>query len=218
MLVSKLILFDYHTNTSEKNVSLNYYVLKSEELIKTTHDTPKNTLSNYEKIAAHIIKFPGLRFHELKKEVDIANGTLQHHISSLAKSGNISIQYDNATPRYFSNKIEGDSQIIIKRLSQNTTSKIIKLLLKKKCQTFSQLVKYTKKSPGTVSLYKNKMLADKIIVGTTDDCKSCKNRSNMKIKYRLVDPEKVRTLVLEYGKSSLRKSADNLADVFLSLK
>ena len=42
--------------------------------------------------------------------------------------------------------------------------------------------------------------------------------SNMKIKYRLADPEKVRTLVLEYGKSSLSKSADNLADVFLSLK
>ena len=104
MLVSKLILFDYHTNTSEKNVSLNYYVLKSEELIETTRVAPKNMLSNYEKIAAYIIKFPGLRFHELKKEVDIANGTLQHHISSLAKSGNISIQYDNATPRYFSNK------------------------------------------------------------------------------------------------------------------
>ena len=217
MLVSKLILFDYHTNTSEKNVSLNYYVLKSEELIETTHVTPENMISNNEKIAAHIIKFPGLRFHELKKEVDIANGTLQHHISSLAKSGNISIQYDNATPRYFSNKIKPDSQVIIKRLSQNTPSKIIKLLLKKKCQTFSQLVKYTKKSPGTVSLYKNKMLADKIIVGSTDACK-CHKKYDMKIKYRLSDPEKVRTLVLEYGKSPLMKSADNLADVFLSLR
>ena len=217
MLVSKLILFDYHTNTSEKNVSLNYYVLKSEELIETTHVTPKNTLSNYENIVSHIIKFPGLRFHELKKEVDIANGTLQHHISSLAKSGIISIQYDNATPRYFSNEIKSGSQIIIKRLSQNTPSKIIKLLLKKECQTFAQLVKYTKKSPGTVSLYKNKLVADKIIVGSTDNCK-CNKKHGMKIKYRLSDPKKVRALVLEYGKSSLSKSADNLADVFLSLK
>ena len=217
MLVSKLILFDYHTSTSEKNVSLNYYVLKSEELIETTYVTPENMISNNEKIAAHIIKIPGLRFHQLKKEVDIANGTLQHHISSLAKSGIISIQYDNATPRYFSNEIKSGSQIIIKRLSQNTPSKIIKLLLKKKCQTFSQLVKYTKKSPGTVSLYKNKMLADKIIVGSTDACK-CHKKYDMKIKYRLSDPEKVRTLVLEYGKSPLMKSADNLADVFLSLR
>ena len=217
MLVSKLILFDYHTSTSEKNVSLNYYVLKSEELIETTHVTPENMISNNEKIAAHIIKFPGLRFHELKKEVDIANGTLQHHISSLAKSGIISIQYDNATPRYFSNEIKSGSQIIIKRLSQNTPSKIIKLLLKKKCQTFTQLVKYSKKSPCTVSLYNNNMLADKIIVGSTDACK-CHKKYDMKIKYRLVDPTKVKTLVLEYGQSSLKKSADNLADVFLSLR
>ena len=69
----------------------------------------------------HIFEFPGLRFHELKKEVGIANGTLQHHISSLVKSGIISVtEYDNSTPRYFSNEIKPDSQIIIKRLSQIT--------------------------------------------------------------------------------------------------
>ena len=108
-------------------------------------------------------------------------------------------------------------QIIIKRLSQNTTSNIIKLLLKKECQTFAQLVKYSKKSPGTVSLYKNKLVADGIIVGSTDNCK-CNKKQGMKIKYRLSDPERVRALVLEYGKTPLQKSADNLADVFLSLR
>ena len=185
---------------------------------KEEHVCEKKSQSNYENILFHIDKFPGLRFYQLKKEIGIANGTLQHHLSSLVKSGSVFVQYDNSTPRYFSKKIEADSQVIIKRLSQNTTSKIIRLLLKKECQTFSQLVKYSKKSPGTVSLYKNKMVADRIIIGTTDDCKSCKNRGIMKIKYRLVEPEKVRALVLEYGKSSLSKSADNLADVFLSLR
>jgi len=178
----------------------------------------KKSQSNYENILFHIDKFPGLRFYQLKKEIGIANGTLQHHLSSLMKLGSISIEYDNSTPRYFSKKIESSSQVIIKRLSRNTSSQILRLLLKKECQTFAQLVKYTKKSPGTVSLYKNKMVADKIIVGTTDGCKSCKNRGNLKIKYRLVDPKKVRTLVLEYGKTSLTKSADNLADIFLSLR
>ena len=177
----------------------------------------KKSQSNYENILSHIDKFPGLRFYQLKKEIGIANGTLQHHLSSLMKSGIISIEYDNSTPRYFSNKIESNSQVIIKRLSQNTSSQIIRLLLKKECQTFAQLVKYTKKSPGTVSLYKNKLVADKIIMGSTDNCK-CNKKHGMKIKYRLSDPKKVRALVLEYGKSSLSKSADNLADVFLSLK
>ena len=177
----------------------------------------KNQTSNYEIIISHIAKFPGLRFYQLRQETGFANGTLQHHINSLIKSKKIDAHYDNAVPRYFLHNVDQSHKIIIQRLSQNTTSKIIKLLLKKECQTFAQLVKYTKKSPGTVSLYKNKMVEDKIIVGTTDDCKYCKN-SRMKIKYRLVNPEKVRTLVMEYGKSSLSKSSDNLADVFLSLK
>ena len=217
MLVSKLILFDYHTNLSEKNVSLNSYIFESRGLPETVSLKPKDIQSNYEIIVSHITKFPGLRFYQLKNEIDIANGTLQHHLSSLAKSGSISIQYDNSTPRYFSKKIEADSQVIIKRLSQNTTSKIIRLLLKKECQTFAQLVKYSKKSPGTVSLYKNKLVEDRIITGSTDNCK-CNKKHGMKIKYRLSDPKKVRALVLEYGKTSLTKSADNLADVFLSLK
>ena len=174
--------------------------------------------SNQEIIKNIIQIFPGLRFHEIKKESSLANGTIQHHLSSLEKSEIISIDYDNSTPRYFYKEINSDSRIIIKRLNQVTPSRIIKLLLKKQCQTFSQLVKYSKKSPGTVSLYKNKMVADRIIIGTTDDCKSCKNRGIMKIKYRLVEPEKVRALVLEYGKSSLSKSVDNLSDVFLSLR
>jgi len=217
VLVSKLILFDYHTNPSEKKCKFKFPFLDSRELPKTISLTPKNITSNYENIISYIDKFPGLRFYQLKKETGIANGTLQHHISTLTKSGIISIEYDNSTPRYFSNKIEPDSQVIIKRLSQNTTSQIIRLLLKKECQTFVQLVKYTKKSPGTVSLYKNKLVADKIIVGSTDNCK-CNKKHSMKTKYRLSDPKKVRTLVLEYGKSSLNQSADNLADVFLSLK
>ena len=165
----------------------------------------------------HITKFPGLRFYELKRETGFANGTLQHHINSLIKSKKIDAHYDNAVPRYFIRNIDEASKVIIQRLSQNTTSKIIKLLLKKECQNFTQLVKFSKKSPGTVSLYKNKLVADKIIIGSTDNCK-CSKKYGMKIKYRLSDPKKVRTLVLEYGKTSLTKSADNLADVFLSLK
>ena len=39
-----------------------------------------------------------------------------------------------------------------------------------------------------------------------------------KVKYRLTNPEQVRTIVEEYGKSSLKQSADNLADIFLAIK
>ena len=134
------------------------------------------------------------------------------------KSNNLKTKYIDTIPRYYTYNLEDANHIILLRLRQTTTSKIIKSLLKNECQTFAQLVKFSKKSPGTVSIYKNMLLGDSIIIGDTNSCKCTKNITVTRIKYRLVDPEKVRTLVEEYGKTSLKKSADNLADVFLSLK
>ena len=160
---------------------------------------------------------PGLRFHELKKETELANGTLQHHLSKLESTKSISAKYVEKIPRYFKSTVENEEQLVIQRLRQNTTSRIIKSLLKHECLNFSQLVKQSKKSPGTVSLYKNMLLKDRIIIGNTDECPSCPVVS-AQIKYRLVDQPMIRLLVEEYGKSSLKKSVDNLADIFLSLK
>jgi hypothetical protein len=62
------------------------------------------------------------------------------------------------------------------------------------------------------------LLDDKIIVGDTNSCKRSNGITKTMIKYRLVDPEKVRTLVEEYGKTSLQKSVDNLADSLLAIQ
>ena len=172
--------------------------------------------SNRDKIHSTVTKYPGLRFHQIKKQTKIANGTVQHHLDQLVKSDTIQANYQKQIPRYYVNDMQTQQQIILLRMRQNTTSKIIKSLLKNECQTFGQMVKFSKKSPGTVSVYKNMLLKDKIIIGDTNTCK-CNRTLSSKIKYRLTDPDKVLLLVQEYGKSSLKRSADNLADIFLSL-
>ena len=172
--------------------------------------------SNQEIIKNTVSRHPGLRFHEIKKETKLANGTLQHHLSRLEGSKDISAKYVEKIPRYYVFDMQTRPQITLLRLRQNTTSRIIKALIKHECLNFSQLVKESKKSPGTVSIYKNMLLKDKIIVGDTNTCK-CNRTLSSKVKYRLTDPDTVRLLVEEYGKSSLKRSADNLADIFMSL-
>ena len=172
--------------------------------------------SNQEIIKNVVNLHPGLRFHEIKKETKLANGTLQHHLSRLENTKEISAKYVEKIPRYYAIDMKPTTQIVLLRLRQTTTSKIIKSLLKKKCLNFSQLVKESKKSPGTVSIYKNMLLKDNIIVGNTDTCSACPEKA-AQIKYKLVNPKDVRLLVEEYGKSSLKSSADNLADIFNSL-
>ena len=178
--------------------------------------TKRRVISNKEKIIKTVSKHPGLRFHQIKTQTKIANGTVQHHLDQLVKSEYITVNYQKHIPRYYAYNIENSNQVILLRLRQNTTSKIIKAILKNECQTFGQMVKFSKKSPGTVSVYKNMLLKDKIIIGDTDSCK-CNRDLDTKIKYRLNDPTTIRLLVEEYGKSSLKRSADNLADIFLSL-
>ena len=178
--------------------------------------TKRRVVSNKEKITKTVNKYPGLRFHQIKTQTKIANGTVQHHLDQLVKSESIKINYQKQIPRYYAYDMEDKTQVILLRLRQMTPSKIIKSILKNECQTFSQMVKFSKKSPGTVSVYKNMLLKDKIIIGDTNTCK-CNSTLTSKIKYRLTDPDTVRLLVEEYGKSSLNISADNLADIFLSL-
>jgi len=178
--------------------------------------TKRRVISNKEKIMKTVNKYPGLRFYQIKTQTKIANGTVQHHLDQLVKSDTITVNYQKQIPRYYAYDMENKTQVILLRLRQNTTSKIIKAILKNECQTFSQMVKFSKKSPGTVSVYKNMLLQDKIIIGDTNTCK-CNRTLSSKVKYRLTNPVTVRLLVEEYGKTSLKRSADNLADVFLSL-
>ena len=174
-------------------------------------------ISNKDLVIDSIKKYPGLRFFELKKQTGLVNGVLQHHLQMHTKLKNIRLEYDNTTPRYYSTEIDKQTAILLKRLRQSTTSKIIKLLLKNDCCTFGQLVKSIKKSPATVSIYKNKLLADNLIVGDTTECANC-SESYSKIKYRLIDPQRANLIVQEYGKNSLRKTTDNLSDIFLALR
>ena len=177
----------------------------------------RTVLTNKEKIIKTVNKHPGLRFHEIKKHSKLANGTVEHHLNYLSKNEVFKVKYDGKVPRYYAYDMSDRQQIILLRLRQHTTSKIISSLLKHDCQSFAQIVKFSKRSAGTVSVYKNMLLKDNIIMGDTNECSSCQAKEG-KIKYRLTDPDTVKLLVEEYGKSSLKRCSDNLADVFLSLK
>ena len=107
--------------------------------------TKKRVISNKEKIVKTVNKYPGLRFHQIKTQTKIANGTVQHHLDQLVKSESITVNYQKQIPRYYAYDMEDSTQVILLRLRQNTTSKIIKSILKNECQTFSQIVKFTKK-------------------------------------------------------------------------
>ena len=91
--------------------------------------TKRRIKSNREKIYSTVTKYPGLRFHQIKTQTSIANGTVQHHLDQLVKSDVIQVNYQKQIPRYYAYDVEDNIQVILLRLRQNTTSKIIKAIL-----------------------------------------------------------------------------------------
>ena len=73
-------------------------------------------VSNREIVMESVVKHPGLRFHELKKETSLANGTLQHHLSKLLTDDDIITVHTDKNPRYFQKGLQDESAIIINRL------------------------------------------------------------------------------------------------------
>ena len=53
----------------------------------------RRTKSNREKIEIAVTKYPGLRFHQIKSQTKIANGTVQHHLDYLVKENEIIVNY-----------------------------------------------------------------------------------------------------------------------------
>ena len=114
---------------------------------------PRVILTNKEKIIKTVNEHPGLRFHEIKKQSKLANGTVEHHLNYLSKNEIFKIRYEGKVPRYYAYDLDDHVQVILLRLRQHTTAKIIKALLKHECQSFAQIVKFTKRSAGTVSAH-----------------------------------------------------------------
>ena len=71
--------------------------------------TKRRIKSNREKIEITVNKYPGLRFHQIKSQTKIANGTVQHHLDQLVKSKSIQVNYQKQIKAYI-NKRNKDSK------------------------------------------------------------------------------------------------------------
>jgi len=78
--------------------------------------TKRRVISNREKIMKTVNKYPGLRFHQIKNQTKIANGTVQHHLDQLLKSESIKVNYQKQIPRYYAYDMENSNQVILLRL------------------------------------------------------------------------------------------------------
>ena len=155
-----------------------------------------------------IEKNPGIGFCDLMRLLNLKNGVLSHHLSKLEKQAVLRIERAPRVSRFYSLDITESEIPIAKRLRQETTRRILQLLLENEKINFSTIFKIIKKSPGTTSFYATQLVQDGIIKDKFEHGKRF---------FSIVDRETVSNLISKYHPDLIERATDNFADVIASL-
>jgi predicted transcriptional regulator len=163
--------------------------------------------SNRDTILKIINSFPGIRYRDLLRLMNLNNGTLSHHLSALEKRYMIKIgrtENSNIT-RYYPASTPTDETLILNYLKIKTTKKIILFLLEEDDgASFNEIVSHLGKAPSTTSWNLKRLLDSKVAV---------RRRGKNVSLFFLHNEELVKKLVAENNKSLLDRSIENYISI-----
>jgi predicted transcriptional regulator len=150
---------------------------------------------------------PGIQFREIMRTSGLKNGVLSHYLGKLEKHGTIKVIRGPRQARFYSPQITEDESLVIKALRKQTPRDLLLALIQEDGLEFTQLVKATKKSPSTVSLYLSQIVEDRLV-----EIKFVRLKKRYYIKVRnLIDK-----LIEDYTPSLLEKPASGFEDILNS--
>ena len=150
---------------------------------------------------------PGIQFREIMRSSGLKNGVLSHYLGKLEKNGIIKVIRGPRQARFYPPRITEDESIVIKALRKQTPRDLLLALIQEDGLEFTQLIKATKKSPSTVSLYLSQIVEDRLV-----EIKFVRLKKRYYIKARdLIDK-----LIEDYRPSLLEKPASGFEDIINS--
>lgn len=153
-------------------------------------------------------KNPGIKFREIMRETGMKNGVLGYYADKLEREGSVKVERSPGQTRFYPPGMSDDDILLIKNLRQETPKQILSSLIQFESLSFIELVKESKKSPATVSIYLSQVKKDGLVESKI---------INNKRKYHVKDIEKLRKVIDKYRPSLIERSAERLADTFSSL-
>ncbi len=111
-----------------------------------------------------ISQYPGIRYKELARQTDFANGVLTYNLNILAQFGYVNKFRGNNITRYYPLSIPSSDLKIISHLRVYSEKDIILFLLSHEFCTFNEIVEHLRKAPSTVSWHLKRLCEDGILV------------------------------------------------------
>lgn len=151
---------------------------------------------------------PGIQFRQIMRKSGMKNGVLSHHLAKMEKRGLVKVQRNPRQARFFPPKITEDEARVIKALRRQTPRDLLLALVREDGLGFSDLVRETRKSPSTVSLYLSQVIADDLIEIRLE---------NLKKRYYVKTRKLIDRLIEKYRPSLLEKPISGFEDIVNSL-
>jgi predicted transcriptional regulator len=153
---------------------------------------------------------PCIHLRRIKKELDLAMGTVQYHLDKLEKAGRITSQRHGLHKYYFViGAFEEDEKQLLEVLSNETAREILMFIIEQKSPSQTEISKHIGISSASVSWQIKRLEASRIV----DEIREGKFK-----RYKLHgDPGQVAALLKNYYPGIWDRWSNRLAEMFLSL-
>lgn len=172
--------------------------------------SPQPEANTADQILRFIQENPSCHLRKIKKELDLAMGTVQYHLDKLEKGGRITSQRQGLHKYYFVvGAFEENEKQLLEVLSNETAREILMFIIEQKYPSQSEISKHMRISSPSVS-WQIKRLQDYRVI---DEIKEGKFK-----RYKLHgDSNQVVALLKNYYPSIWNRWSNRLAEMFLSL-
>jgi predicted transcriptional regulator len=154
----------------------------------------KRKLKSFHKTAVILLKYidskPGIRYRQLLRKTNLANGVLSCRLGILEKSKNIKIdrsRYDRTS--YYPTYVNKRDWRVIECISNSTTIQIIQFLMNREYPPrFKEIVGHAKRAPSTISYHLKRLTKARIV--SVDQ--------NRLYGYRLINKARILRILSQY--------------------
>ena len=165
---------------------------------------------NTTKVLQYIQANPGSHLREIKRELDMAMGTVQYHLDLLEKQGKIISERQNFRKFYFIVGLFADEQRnILKIIKQDTAREILLFIIEKKNPTQHEIVNKIQISAASVSWHLDRLEK----VGMIYELREGKYKQY----YLKIQPAVIIQLIKNYHPTIWDQWSGRLIETFLSL-
>ena len=157
-------------------------------------------------ILKHITNNPGIRYRELLRSTELANGTLEYHLKILEKSHKVTVdRHDGRRARYYPICITADESQILGYIRNNVARQIVIFMLEHDLCTFTEILEHINKAASTASWHL-KRLSDAGLISIT--------YGQEYQLYRVANSKLVKEVLYKYEESFRDKIANGYYEMF----